>query len=105
MKKQILTSTAFKAAASAGGTIGNLTQSQLGQLGFTYINAQFSQKDELASDQFAVKFLASNGKNPKAMRDSIETLSKLGGAKANFLSSHPSHAKRIQQIDAAIAAL
>jgi len=105
MKKQLIANTAFNAVASVGGTIGDLTKGQLGQLGYAYINAHFSQHDELESDTYAVKFLASQGKDPKAMRRSIETLSAMGGGQANFLSSHPSHTRRLKQIDAAIANL
>lgn len=105
MKKQILTNTAFQALQTAGGTVAELTKGQLGQIGAAYLSAQFSQRDELESDQFAVKFLASQGKDPRAMRRSIETLSKLGGGDADFLSSHPSHSRRLQEIDAAISKL
>ncbi|OHB25879.1 MAG: peptidase [Desulfuromonadaceae bacterium GWC2_58_13] len=105
MREQILADTAFQAAASVGGYIGSLTSSQLGQLGKTAIQAHFSQADELEADAYAVKALSALGKDPRAMKTSIQTLEGLYGAGGGFLSSHPSNPKRIEQIDAAIANL
>ena len=103
MRKAILTNTAFQAAASADGTFGELTRSQLGQLAYTAVNAHFSQKDELSSDRFAVKMLKSMGRDPYAMKRSIETLqSKEQSHPVSFLSSHPSNSKRLENIDNAI---
>lgn len=106
MKKQLITNTAFKTISSVGGTVGDLTKGQLGQLSYAYLNARFSQQDELASDEYAVKFLASQNLDPEAMRRSIETLSKLSqGGSHSFFSSHPSNDRRIQRINAAINSL
>jgi putative metalloprotease len=103
MRKQILTSTAFEAAASAGGTLGELTASQLGALAHQAINARFSQEDELEADRFAVNMLHKQGKDPQAMLRSIETLEKkAGGGGGSFLSTHPSTARRKAELQEAI---
>ncbi len=105
MREQILSDTAFQAAASMGGYIGSLTSSQLGQLGKKAVDAHFSQADELEADAYSVKALHSMKKDPSAMKASILTLEGLYGAGGGFLSSHPSNPKRIEQIDLAISQL
>ena len=99
MKSALLTNVAFDAAASVGGTIGALTSSQLGVIARTAVNARFSQEDELESDAYAVRALKLMGKDPYAMKRSIETLqAKSGGGGGGFLSSHPSNQNRIDTI-------
>jgi len=105
MREQILSDTAFQAAASIGGYIGSLTSSQLGQLGKQAIQAHFSQADELEADTYSVNALYNLKKDPQAMKAAILTLEGLYGAGGGFLSSHPSNPKRIEQIDVAIAQL
>lgn len=105
MRENILSNTAFQAAASVGGTVAALSVSQLGQLGRTLIHAQFSQSDELEADAYAVKILHRLNKDPYAMKRSIKTLERLHGAGGGFLSSHPSNPKRIEQIEVVIANL
>ncbi len=40
------------AAASAGGIVGSLSQSQLGDLGEKLVNSQFSQRQEAEADDY-----------------------------------------------------
>lgn len=105
MREKILTDTAFKSAISIGGTFGELTGSQLGQLAKAAVDARFSQSDELESDVYAVQQLKTMGKDPNSMLRAIETLQKKMGSKGNFLSSHPSNAKRINKIKETISKL
>ncbi|PLX89503.1 MAG: peptidase [Desulfuromonas sp.] len=102
MRSALMTSVAFEAVSSIGGTIGALSASQLGDLARTAISARFSQADELESDAFAVKMLHRMNKDPYAMKRSIETLQKQGGSGGGFLSSHPSNQQRVDAIQAAI---
>ncbi|RLT92115.1 M48 family metallopeptidase [Ketobacter sp.] len=102
MQQKILTDSAMQAAVSVGGMVGELTQGQLGQLAYVAVNAQFSQQDELESDEFAVKMLHSLGKDPYAMKRAIATLQAKYGSDSSFLSSHPSNKERIQRIQKAI---
>ena len=102
MRERLLTDAAFQAAISVGGTIGTLTSSQLGQLGHTVVTARFSQSDELEADAYAVKTLKKLGRDPWAMKRSIETLQEKYGSGGGFLSSHPSNPQRIEQIEEAI---
>lgn len=102
MQTRLLTDSVFAGVVSVGGVIGELTAGQLGQLGYAAVNAQFSQKDELESDEYAVKMLKKMGKDPYAMKRAIETLQAKYGSGGGFLSSHPSNPKRIAIIEAAI---
>lgn len=105
MRENILSDTAFQAAAAVNETVASLTSSQIGQIGKAAVQAHFSQSDELEADRYAVEMLSSLNKDPRAMKRAIETLEKLHGAGGGFLSSHPSNPKRIDQIDKAIAEL
>ena len=99
MRKIMLNSVAFESLEAVGGTIGALTSSQLGQLAQDFINAKFSQNDELESDAHSIGVLKRLGHDPYAMQHAIETLQdKSGGADGNFLSSHPSYRRRIEDI-------
>lgn len=102
MREKMLANAAFQAVAAAGGTIGAISQSQIGQLAYSAVNARFSQQDELDADAYAVRFLRRLGKDPYAMKRSIETLQQKYGSKGSFLSSHPSNARRIQHLEAVI---
>ncbi len=105
MKETILTDALFQGAVAVGGTIGTLTASQLGSLARSAVSAQFSQADELESDQFAVQLLKSRGQDPYAMKRSIETLRAKYGSGGGFLSSHPSNDDRIAKIEESIRKL
>ena len=98
MKEQLMTNTAFQILTSAGGTIGDLTTSQLGQIAYTAANAHFSQQDELESDAYAVRALNTMGKDPYSMLKAIRTLQQKLGSKGGFLSSHPSNETRVEHI-------
>lgn len=102
MRKALLTDVAFKAVGSLGDTVGELTSSQLGQLGQGAVNARFSQRDELEADAWAVKLLKDQGQDPRAMQRAIETLRDKFGSGGGFLNSHPANDKRIANIKAAI---
>ena len=104
-KEMLYTDAAFKAVIAAGGTVGELTQSQLGQLAYKAVNAHFSQKDELEADAYAVKSLAHMNHDPVAMKNSIKALQEHSGGGGGFLSSHPSSEERITQIEQQIARL
>ena len=102
MQQKILSDSAMQAAVSVGGTVGELTQGQLGQLAYVAVNARFSQQDELESDTFAVKMLKNLDKDPYAMKRAIQTLESKYGSDSSFLSSHPSNKERIKRIQKAI---
>lgn len=102
MRAALLTDSSFRAVASVGGTVGDLTQSQLGQVANAAIKARFSRQDEHRSDVYAVRMLRQHGHNPAAMREAIEVLQRHGGDGGGFLSTHPSNPDRIARINEAI---
>ncbi|MFT6917081.1 MAG: putative metalloprotease [Motiliproteus sp.] len=105
MRETLLTNALFQGAVAVGGTIGSLTSSQLGSLAHSAVTARFSQADELEADEFAVQLLQRQGKDPQAMKRSIETLRDKYGNGGGFLSSHPSNDQRIARIEEAISRL
>ena len=109
LREQLYTNAAFSAVAATGGTIGQLSQSELGKLAAGYANARYSQSDELESDTFAVKALHRSGQSPQSMKAAIQTLQSISGegpqGLAAFLSSHPTSERRIENIETTIKAL
>jgi putative metalloprotease len=103
MQSQLLTNATLQAAISIGGVVGSLSSGQLGQLASGVVSAQFSQRDELSADVFAVKLLRDLDKDPQAMIRSIRTLKAKFGAGGGFMSSHPSNDERLSNLEQAIA--
>lgn len=104
-KTQLLTGAMKDAVASTGGTAAALTESQLGTLGESLINAKYSQKQEAEADDCGYDFLVKNGRNPWGIVMSFEKLQSLegdGGHKASavekMFSSHPETQKRIEKM-------
>ncbi|WP_392558240.1 M48 family metallopeptidase [Orbus mooreae] len=89
-------------AASSNSTIAALTQSQLGDLAENVINAQFSQKQETAADNYSFDFLVQKGIDPIGIATAFE---KLGGGEASLLSTHPASSDRANNIRTKIAQL
>ena len=104
-KTQLLTGAAKDAVASTGGTAAALTESQLGRLGETLINAKYSQKQESEADDCGYDFLVKNGRNPWGIVMSFEKLQSLEGnssqkasAVSKMFSSHPETKARIEKM-------
>lgn len=106
-KTSLLTSALKDAVGSAGSTAAALTSSQLGSLGESLANAQFSQKQESAADDYGYNLLKQANKNPQAMAQSLGVLLKMekeaGAAKTSkktqLLSSHPGLEQRIASLE------
>ncbi|MGJ8868726.1 metalloprotease, partial [Salmonella enterica subsp. enterica serovar Kentucky] len=62
------------AAASAGGVVGSLSQSQLGDLGEKLVNSQFSQRQETEADDYSNDLLRKSGISPAGLATSFEKL-------------------------------
>lgn len=104
-KNQLLTGAFKDVVASTGGTAAALTESQLGTLGESLINAKYSQKQELEADECGYDFLVQNGRNPWGMISAFEKLQALEGNSgvkastvAKMFSSHPDTQKRIDKL-------
>lgn len=113
MKNAYLASAGRNAAAAAeGSTLAKLSDSQLGEVVTAFTDAQFSQKQEYAADEYGLEFAVKNGFSPYGMSRSLSKLVELSqGAKAStvqkMFSSHPDSEKRAarmkEQADAYVA--
>lgn len=104
MKNAYLASAARKAAGAAeGSTLAKLSESQLGEIVTAFTDAQFSQKQEYAADEYGFEFCVKYGFSPYGMANSLQKLVELSqGAKASavqkMFSSHPDSEKRAARI-------
>ena len=86
-------------AASAGGIVGSLSQSQLGNLGEKLVNSQFSQRQEAEADDYSYDLLRQRGISPAGLATSFEKLAKLEeGRQSSMFDDHPASAERAQHI-------
>lgn len=104
-KNELLTGALKDAIASTGGKAAALTDSQLGTLGQSLMNAKYSQKQENEADDCGYDFLVSKGRNPWGIVMSFEKLMKMegeNGGKQSYIqkmfSSHPETQKRIEHM-------
>lgn len=102
-KTELLTGAVKDAVASTGGKAAALTESQLGSLGESLINAKYSQKQEKEADDCGYDFLVANGRNPWGMVKSFEKLQNLEGSTKSttvqkMFSSHPETKERIERM-------
>lgn len=104
-KTELMTGALKDAISSAGGAVAALTDSQLGALGESLINAKYSQKQEKEADECGYDFLVANGRNPWGMAMSFEKLQSLEGdnskkasAVQKMFSSHPETQARIKRM-------
>ncbi|MDE6258509.1 MAG: M48 family metallopeptidase [Muribaculaceae bacterium] len=103
LKQELLTGALMDAAGAANGKVAMLTDSQLGALGQTLMNAKYSQKQESEADDCGYDFLVANGLNPWGMSMAFEKLmGSEGDAKQSTIqkmfSSHPDTKKRIEKM-------
>lgn len=99
MQVAIGTNALRAAAASAGGIVGSLSQSQLGDLGEKLVNSQFSQRQESEADDYSYDLLRKHGINPTGLATSFEKLAKLeDGRQSSMFDDHPGSQERAQHI-------
>lgn len=102
-RTQLMTDALKDGVASTGGVAAALTESQLGTLTQSLINAKYSQKQEKEADDCGYDFLVSKGKNPWGMVMSFEKLQSLEGNQktsqvTKMFSSHPETKARIEKM-------
>jgi len=106
-KKAMQTAYAVSAARTAAGAaspgVATLTSSQLGDITEKFINAQFSQTQESAADDYSFDLMKQKSMNQKGLVTAFQKLAQLDGGKSSMMSSHPSSSSRAQHIQDRIA--
>lgn len=102
-KTELMTGAVKDAISASNGKLAALTDSQLGVLGESLINAKYSQKQEKEADDCGYDFLVANGRNPWGMVKSFEKLQNLEGSTKSttvqkMFSSHPETKERIERM-------
>ena len=82
------------AAGAAGGVVGSLSQSMAGDLAQKFVNAQFSQAQESAADDYAFDLLTERGLERKGLVTGLEKLAARDTGGVALLNSHPPSAER-----------
>ncbi|ARP94415.1 M48 family metalloprotease [Bordetella genomosp. 13] len=105
MQTAYTVSAARSAAGAAGGSVvSSLSQSQLGDLTEKFINAQFSQSQEIAADDYSFDLLTEKKMNRKGLVTAFEKLAKLeSGAEHSMFDSHPSSPERAARMQERLA--
>ena len=111
MKKTYMAYAARLALGSTGSVLGSLSTSVLGDIAQSYLNAQYSQKQEFAADQNGFLFTIDQGYSPYSMYNSLVKLMKLNGESSTkpsgtqtAFSSHPATEERAARMKAAAEA-
>lgn len=94
MQTAYATAAARELAGAAGGNVAALSSSQVGDLAETFVNAQFSQKQESEADDYSFDLLTKQKLERKGLVSAFQKLAKLDGGKSSMLSSHPSSSDR-----------
>lgn len=81
-------------ASSTNEAVSAVSNSQLGDLGEKFVNAQFSQSQEAAADDFSFELLGERGISREGLVTAFEKLAELDGGESSMLSSHPGSADR-----------
>lgn len=85
---------ARQVAGAAGGIAATLSQSQLGDMTEKLINAQFSQSQESAADDYAFDLLTRQKLPREGLVTAFEKLAQASPGQASLFSSHPPSAER-----------
>lgn len=97
--------TAYTAAAARGvaasgtGVVAQLSQSQLGDFTEALVNAQFSQSQETAADDYSFDLLTKLKLKREGLVTAFQKLAKLDNGEKSMLSSHPSSPERAKHIE------
>jgi putative metalloprotease len=86
-----------KAIASQQNEVGEIARSGIGALAENLLNAQFSQQEERAADDFGVLFLKQEGRDLQSAISALMKLAALGNDHS-FLSSHPAPESRAERL-------
>lgn len=101
MKKALLVSAGRKGAVASGNSkVAIIAGSELGGIAESVLNAQFSQADETASDDYGFNFMKKYKFNVKAMESAFRKLAKMEKGSHSMMSTHPDSAGRADRMKA-----
>ncbi len=100
VKTAYMASAGRKAAATSKGTLGTIADSDLGDMFESVLNAQFSQSQETASDDYGLQFMKKHKYSVKAMESAFRKFEKIDGGKGSITSSHPGSRERADRMKA-----
>lgn len=99
MKRALQQDAALSVAGTASGGVRQIANSELGGLLQNVLYAQHSQKAEIASDDYALGFMAARGYNREACATAMDKLAALGGGGGiALLQTHPNPAARAKRM-------
>ncbi|KAF1021067.1 MAG: Metalloprotease LoiP [Paracidovorax wautersii] len=108
MQLAYTTKAARDASGLAGASVAALSQPQLGDIAESFVNAQFSQSQETAADNYSYDQLKAKGFRREGLATAFEKLaagsSGTTSATARMFSSHPESLARAENIRTRIAA-
>ncbi|MDR2219091.1 MAG: M48 family metalloprotease [Methylobacillus sp.] len=87
---------------SGGEVAKTINSSQLGDLTEKFINAQFSQSQESAADDYSFDQLKARKLNLQGLVTAFQKLAELDGGQSSMMSSHPSSTDRAKHIETRI---
>lgn len=93
-----LSSGVIKAAGATSTAVAALTDSQLGDLLNTVVNAQYSQKSEYDADLYGYNMMKKYKVNPNAAVSALRKIDSLGQS-GGVMSSHPNSADRASRME------
>lgn len=100
MKKALLLSAGTKAAGASGSKVAGVVSANAETIK-AFGNAQFSQSDETASDDYGFAFLQKHKFDVKAMESAFRKLAKLDkGGGSSIMASHPNSDSRADRMKA-----
>ena len=103
MSNACMASAVRHAVSAAGGALGSLTGSALGDLALKLTGAKFSRDQEYAADDYAFRRIIQYGSDPFAVADALDKLAALAASSQNesiavqlgsMFSTHPDAAGR-----------
>jgi putative metalloprotease len=101
MQTALRASALQKGAGAAGGTVGRMASSELGDLFKKVVVAQHSQANEKEADDYAMNFMKTKGYQPMGAVTALEKLAAMDGNKKDplqFLATHPSPGARAKRM-------
>lgn len=99
LRRALQQDAALSVAGTASSGVRQIANSQLGGLLQNVLYAQHSQKAEIASDDYALGFMAAQGYNREACATAMDKLAALGGGGGiALLQTHPNPAARAKRM-------